>query len=238
MKISESLEKVKLAIGEVAKRCGRAAEDIQLIIVSKTVAENRILEAYEAGARQFGENKIQELMSKQENLPSEIEWHFIGRLQTNKVKYLLGEFVSKHGKAPLIQSVDRLDLVEEIEKKAHSYNLNKVPCLIQINSSGEASKAGFLPDNVGGFLSNLAKDSVLDIRGLMTIGPLTENSEETRAAFRRVRDLASQFRTDYPQHSWDILSMGMSGDYKIAIEEGSNMIRIGSAIFGEREYQR
>jgi len=150
--IREKINALKQTVCDVAKRANRADEGLDFILVTKTITVDDILEAYEAGVRNFGENKVQEFLEKEKVLPLDISWHFVGRLQTNKVKYLFGDYVRRHGKPPLIHSLDRLELVNEIEKQAAKFGISKVPCLVQINSAGELSKAGFSPDQVSGFV--------------------------------------------------------------------------------------
>ena len=202
-------------------------EGVRFLLVTKTVGEDRVREAFEAGVSDFGENRVQELLAKKKKLPPGIRWHMIGRLQTNKVKRILGEVV-------LIHSLDRPELAREIEKQAGVKKIKQVDCLIQVNSSGETSKSGFAPAEVEGFAASLAPDSPVRIRGLMAVGPLTEDCEKIRRAFRAVKNLRETLKQKFPERDWGILSMGMSGDYRIAVEEGANWLRIGSAVFGKR----
>lgn len=205
----------------------------RLLLISKTVPWPRILEAYQAGIRDFGENKVQELEEKFRHLPADIRWHFVGRLQTNKVKFLLGDVAARNG-VPLIHSLDRLELAEVLNGTAEKKKITKVPCLIQVNSSGEASKAGISAEEVPAFVRKIQKMPRLELQGLMTIGPLSEDLNKIRSSFRIVRHLQAESEKQFPEYSWKVLSMGMSGDYEIAIEEGANLLRIGTAIFGER----
>lgn len=204
---------------------------IQLVLVTKTVPVSRMTEAFKAGASDFGENRVQELLSKKKEwkaagLP-EMRWHMIGHLQTNKVKQILGEVA-------LIQSLDRSELVKEIETQAERKKMTRVDCLIQIKTSGEPSKQGLPAEQAVDFAAGISKNSPIRISGLMTIGPLTDNEAEIRSSFQTLKRLQSELREKCPGKGWDILSMGMSGDYGIAIEEGSNMLRIGRSVFGER----
>lgn len=192
----------------------------------------RIQEVYEAGIRSFGENKIQEYLDKKDRLPADIEWHFIGRLQTNKVKPLVTAACS--GQLALFQSLDRVEIAREIEKQAARAGLKRLACLIQVNSSGEKTKAGFQPQEVEGFLNELKADSVIDIMGLMTIGPHTDDVEKIRFCFQAIRKLRDELKGKFPEKCWEILSMGMSADYEIALAEGSTLVRVGTAIFGTR----
>lgn len=201
---------------------------VQLVLVTKTVGADRIEEAAQAGALEFAENRVQELLAKKSALkgalPSGVKWHMIGRLQTNKVKQVLQEVV-------LIHSLDRPELAEEIERQAEKLGIKAMPCLIQVNASGESTKAGFKPEDVADFVRSFAWKRI-ELRGLMTVGPLYGDA---RQSFRRVRELQQDLKKQFPAHIWDTLSMGMSGDYKIAIEEGSTLVRIGTAVFGERK---
>ena len=215
--IRENIEKIRKVIG------GRA----RLILISKTVDEPRIREAYEAGIRDFGENKVQELMQKKPNLPSDIRWHFVGHLQTNKVKEVVGQAV-------LIHSVDSIHLAKEIEKASAKLNLI-TDILIQVNTSGEVSKFGLKPDGLEDVVGEMTRFAHLRIKGLMTIGPLSRDETKIRASFKMLRDLQKKMKIHYPDLDWSELSMGMSEDYPAAIEEGSTMIRVGRAVFGERK---
>ncbi len=208
--------------------------NIQLVLVSKTVPAERVHEAYDTGVRDFGENRVQELLQKKDALPADARWHLIGHLQTNKVKQVLGKTV-------LIHSLDRPELAEEIERQARLKGIPQVDCLVQVNSSGEKTKYGLELENVADFVSFLVpskveglKPGAIRLRGLMTIGPLTEDAGLVREAFRKTRKLQENLKQKFPSVDWSLLSMGMSGDYKIAIEEGSTLVRIGTAVFGER----
>lgn len=209
-------------------------KNVKIIAVSKTHGEEKIMEAYHAGQRIFGENKVQEMLNKYPILPKDIEWHMIGHLQSNKVKYI-APFVS------LIQSVDSKKLLEIIDKEAKKQN-RIIPCLLQIHIAQEETKFGLNEDELWKLLNDTSiKDfNNTSIQGLMGIASYTENESQIRNEFRYLSNLfqqvKKQFFHDCPQ--FEILSMGMSNDYQIAIEEGSNMIRIGSLIFGERMYQK
>lgn len=223
MNIAANLRELKESIRQIAAKTGRDPEGIQLVVVTKTVTSEKILEIYAAGQRDFGENRVQEWQDKKDLLPADICWHLIGHLQTNKVKYVIG-------KVALIHSLDRIELVEAIERQAAGKAVAEVPCLVQVNMSGETSKFGLHPEEMENFIQHIAVKSAIKIRGLMSIGPLTDDEARIRDCFRKTRQLFEDLRGKYPQYSWDILSMGMSGDYKIAIEEGSNMLRIGSLV--------
>ena len=196
--------------------------NVKLVAVSKTKTEKELLEAYECGQRIFGENKIQEMSSKFENLPKDIEWHMIGHVQTNKVKYM-APFVHT------IHSVDRIKLLNEIQKQA-LINDRIIECLIQVRIAVEETKFGILPSELNPILEKASTYPNIKIKGLMGMASFTSNKEQIRSEFKI---LANLFRL---HNELDVLSMGMSGDYSIAIEEGSNMIRVGSKIFGERNY--
>ncbi len=206
---------------------------VQLVAVSKFHPQSAILEAYEAGQRIFGENRAQELTAKHKTLPSDIEWHFIGQLQSNKVKEIV-PFVHT------IQSVDSLKLINEIEKQAAKCQ-RVIHILLEIHLAQEETKAGFTPEECRDLLASLSlKDYPhIQIDGLMAMATNTDNTEQIHHEFRKLRLLFEELKQTYFSNSpnFTILSMGMSSDYPIAISEGSNMIRIGSNIFGPREQQ-
>jgi len=229
--IVRRIQKVTEEIQAAFQESGRG-DSIQLVAVSKTMPVERIQEVYEAGLKNFGENKVQEYLDKKDVLPEDIAWHFIGRLQTNKVKFLIA--AACQGQLTLLHSLDRVELANEIEKQAAKAGLKKLACLIQVNSSEEETKAGFEPQDVEAFVCSLKTDSVIDVRGLMTIGPNTDDSAMIRHSFNAVKKLRDQLKEKFPEKCWDTLSMGMSADYKIAIAEGSTLVRMGTAIFGER----
>lgn len=229
--LSKRVQAVFSGIEETCRRAGRS-DMPQIVAVSKTVPADKIREAYDAGLRQFGENRVQEYLEKKDLLPEDARWHLIGSLQTNKVKPLLQAFAA--GRLELIESLDRAGLAREIEKQAAKMRLKKIPCLIQVDLTDEANKSGFRPEDVEDFVAAMPPESAIEIRGLMTIGPHTHDGDKVRECFREVRQLRDHLRGRFPEKNWEILSMGMSADYKIAIEEGSTLIRIGSAIFGQR----
>ncbi len=200
-----------------------------LVLVTKDVPSEKIQEAFEAGARDFGENRVQELFEKKSQLSSEIRWHFVGRLQTNKVKSLLGEVV-------LLHSLDRMGLAHELEKQAEKRN-RTVEALLQVNTTGEATKAGFPPEALDQAMEDLRRFSRIRISGLMTIGPPPASflEEQIRLCFRQLRTFRDQLRKKFPDLNLPQLSMGMSQDFEIAVEEGSTIVRIGTAVFGERK---
>jgi PLP dependent protein len=202
----------------------------KMIAVTKTKPVEKIMEAYQEGHRLFGENKVQELIPKFEALPKDIEWHMIGHLQSNKVKYI-APFIG------MIHSVDSVRLLEEINKQALR-SKRTIPCLLQVHIAEEETKFGFSPQEVFQFLQSgrLAELTNVKISGLMGMATLTENSDQIRREFRELKKLFDKLKSSVLTDAAEMkeLSMGMSGDYGIAIEEGSTMIRIGSAIFGER----
>ncbi len=205
---------------------------VKLIAVSKTMPESVILEAYAAGQRAFGENKAQEMSAKQPQLPADVEWHFIGHLQTNKVKYI-APFVH------MIHSVDSYKLLQEINKQAAKHN-RFIPCLLQFYIAEEESKFGLDENEAENLLQELASsplDNVI-IAGVMGMATFTDNMQQVRKEFAHLRGIFEWLKKDYfsDKDSFKEISMGMTGDYTIAIEEGSTMVRIGSAIFGERNY--
>ena len=224
--IRQNIRDIEERISKACERSGRKREDVTLIAVSKTFPAETVREAYEAGLRVFGENRPQELREKSQLLPDDIEWHFIGHLQTNKIKYVLPT-------ARLIHSVDSLHLAQALSEFAQKKNL-QVPILLEVNTSGEASKFGFKPEETAQAFSQINALPHLELRGLMTIGPLTDDAGRIRKAFRELRTLRDEVRKQWGVEKTAILSMGMSGDFEIAIEEGATHIRLGTAIFGKR----
>ncbi len=228
MQIKQNLEKIQNEIEAAAKRAGRSAEEIILLGATKTQEPDVIQEAVDAGLSYIGENRVQELVEKYGKVHS-AHWHFIGHLQTNKVKYIID-------KAELIHAVDSAHLLAEIEKQAKKHNLFK-EVLIEVNASGEESKFGVDFDAVVPLIEENEKNTNVKIRGLMTIGPHTAEKEEIRKAFRNMRRLYETLsEKTYQNCSMQYLSMGMSSDYIVAIGEGANIVRIGSAIFGHRKW--
>lgn len=205
----------------------RLKQGVMLILVTKQVPVEAIMEAYQLGHRDFGENKVQEWLDKKEKLPKDIRWHLIGHLQTNKVKSVVGE-------TELIHSVDSEKLAAAIDAEAKKKNL-KVNCLIQVNTSGEQSKFGVSANELYHLAEFVSGCSHLVIKGLMTIGPLTEDKEKLRSSFQKLRELRDEMKNQFPSIHWNELSMGMSSDFEIAAEEGSTMVRVGTAVFGERK---
>ena len=227
--VKENLKKVEENITAACKRAGRNRDDVTLIAVSKTKPMEMIVEAYEAGKRDFGENKAQEMKEKHDALADDIKWHFIGHLQTNKVKYVVG-------RATLIHSVDSYHLAEAIEKESAKKNLVS-DILIEVNVAHEESKFGLKTDEVEKLVREVSKLPHIRIKGLMTIAPYVENAEENRKIFKELKALSVDISNkNIDNISMDILSMGMTGDYEVAVEEGATLVRVGTGIFGERDY--
>ncbi|MBQ8625205.1 MAG: YggS family pyridoxal phosphate-dependent enzyme [Agathobacter sp.] len=227
--IKTNLADVEAKIIEACKRAGRAREDVTLIAVSKTKPVDMLQEVYDTGIRNFGENKVQEMCDKYEVLPKDIKWHMIGHLQTNKVKYLMG-------KTCLIHSVDSLKLAMEIEKQAAKHEII-VDILIEVNIANEETKFGLAKEEVIALVKEVSALEHVKIQGLMTIAPYVENPEDNRLYFRQIKQLSVDINNQNIDNvSMNILSMGMSGDYMVAIEEGATMVRVGTSIFGERVY--
>lgn len=227
--IRENLVSVQKNIEESCERAGRNAEDVRLIAVSKTKPVGALKEAYEAGCRDFGENKVQELTEKYEELPKDIRWHMIGHLQRNKVKHLVGRVY-------MIHSVDSVKLAEEISREAVKKNVT-VPILVEVNVAGEESKFGTSVREAEMLVREIAALSGISVRGLMTIAPYVEKAEDNRQYFVNLRQLSVDIKKkNIDNVCMDVLSMGMTGDYTVAVEEGATYVRVGTGIFGERDY--
>lgn len=228
--LKDNLKKIEKNINNSCKILNRKREEITLVAVSKTKSAEKIQELYNLGIKNFGENKVQELKQKYLELPKDIRWHMIGHLQTNKVKEIID-------KVYLIHSVDSIHLAEVIEKESLKKNII-VNILLEVNVSGEESKFGLSIDEVIHAVEVISKFSHIRIKGLMTIAPYTENPEENREFFYKLRELSIEIKNKNIYNvSMNILSMGMTNDYQIAIEEGATMIRVGTGIFGERIYK-
>lgn len=226
-RIKENILQVKSNIIKSCKKANREDSEVQLIAVSKYQPIEALMEAYEAGCRDFGENKVQELLVKYEQMPEDTRFHMIGHLQRNKVKSIIDKVV-------MIHSVDTLALAEEISKEALKKNLI-VDVLIEVNVAMEDSKFGLSPDKVKDFVKEIAKLPGISVKGLMTIAPFTMNEEENRIYFHKLHQLAVDIKHENIDNVMvDLLSMGMTGDYCIAIEEGASFVRVGTGIFGER----
>lgn len=227
--IAEQLQTVRNEITEACKRSGRNPEEVTLIAVSKTKPVSMIEEAIQAGQTVFGENKVQELCSKYEVLPKNLTWHLIGHLQRNKVKYIAD-------KAALIHSVDSLRLAETIDQEGKKHN-RVIPVLIEVNVAEEDTKFGVTVEETLPLIEEISKLSNIQVKGLMTIAPYVDNPEENRPVFRRLKKLSVDIDSKNMNNVYmDILSMGMTNDYQVAVEEGATMVRVGTGIFGERNY--
>ena len=226
-KVQENLEIVHRHICEACSAAGRKAEEVKLIAVSKTKPAELVREAYEAGQRLFGENRPQELRDKQPLLPDDTVWHMIGHLQRNKVKYVVGH-------AAMIHSVDSIRLAEAISEEAVRKSLT-VPVLVEVNMALEASKFGLRPEDTEEFIEAISRLPGIRVRGLMTIAPYTDDPETNRPYFRELRNLSIDINSkNIDNVDMCELSMGMSGDYMTAVEEGATFVRVGTGIFGER----
>jgi len=227
--LKNNLEQVKSNIKAACERSGRNYEDVTLIAVSKTKPLSDIEELITYGATEFGENKVQELTDKYENVSTKVNWHLIGHLQTNKVKYIVD-------KATLIHSVDSVRLASEIEKEANKRGVI-ANILIQVNIAHEDTKFGINEDEIYDLINEIKNFEHIKIKGLMTIAPFVENPEENRIHFRNLYQLLLDIKSkNIDNIDMSILSMGMTNDYEIAIEEGATMVRVGTGIFGERNY--
>lgn len=229
--IKENLNTVETKIAAACARAGRERADVTLIAVSKTKPVEMLTEAYDTGVRDFGENKVQEMCDKIPKLPADIRWHMIGHLQRNKVKYIIDQ-------AALIHSVDTYRLAEEINIQAKKRGI-VVPILVEVNIAGERSKFGASTEDAMLLVEEIAALENLRIKGLMTIAPYVVDAEENRPYFRKIKQLSVDITNkNIDNVSMEVLSMGMTGDYEVAIEEGATMVRVGTGIFGERSYKK
>ena len=229
--LKENLANVEKNIEQACKNAGRSRDEVTLIAVSKTKPVEMLQEIYDENIRDFGENKVQELCSKMGQLPSVIRWHMIGHLQRNKVKYIVG-------KVELIHSVDTYRLAEEINIQAKKQNVI-VPILVEVNIAHEESKFGISAEDAILLVEEISKLENIRIKGLMTIAPYVENPEDNRLYFRKIKQLSVDITNKNIDNVFmEILSMGMTGDYMVAIEEGATMVRVGTGIFGERNYKQ
>ena len=229
--IKENLSEVRANIKAACERSNRNSSEVTLIAVSKTKPVEMIYEAIACGETEFGENKVQEMCDKIEVIKEPVHWHLIGHLQTNKVKYIVD-------KAYLIHSVDSYHLAQKIQDEAEKKNVD-VDILVQVNVANEETKFGLATEETVDMVEKISKLSRVHIKGLMTIAPFVENPEENREIFRKIK----QFSVDIKHKNIDnvdmsVLSMGMTGDYEVAIEEGATHVRVGTGIFGERNYNR
>ena len=224
------LKQVRMRVDRAARSAGRDPVEICVIAVTKTVAPEGVREAAARGCRTFGESRVQEAVAKMEAVSGTpgLEWHFLGPLQTNKIKMILGRFA-------LLHAIDRVAVAERLQRSLHEQNLLQA-VLLEVNVSGEPSKHGFSPDTVVEATHQVGTFKNLQVKGLMTIAPAAASSEESRRHFRHLKQLASRLESEgIPGIAIKELSMGMSGDFECAIQEGATMVRIGSALFGPRE---
>lgn len=223
--IKNNLEIVNEKIKKAALKVNRNSKEIKLIAVTKTATIKQIEEAINVGVKIIGENKVQEVKEKYQILTADIEWHLVGHLQTNKAKYAIEIF-------DLIHSVDSIKLAKEIDKRSLQFGMI-TNVLVEVNVSGEETKYGIKPEEVEPFLKEISKFSRIRTRGLMTIAPIAEDKEEVRLYFRKLRELSKKIKSQNIKNvKMDYLSMGMTEDFEVAIEEGANMVRIGRGIFG------
>ena len=227
--LKQNLDEVERRISEACKRAGRKREEVTLIAVSKTKPLEAVEEVLNLGILEFGENKVQELVDKYERIKSPVHWHMIGHLQRNKVKYVVG-------KACMIHSVDSLRLAEEISKEALKKQIS-VPILVEVNVAGEESKFGVSVQEAPFLVEQICRLPGIEVKGLMTIAPFVDDPEDNRQYFRMLKQLFVDIGAkNFDNVDMTILSMGMTNDYEVAIEEGATMVRIGTGIFGARDY--
>lgn len=227
--IKNNLDNIMQRVKAAAEKSGRKSEDIRVVAVTKTVDAERIKNVFEYGLLDMGENRVQELLEKYDKLDPVCKWHLIGHLQTNKVKYIID-------KVEMIHSVDSIELAKEIDTRA-SRHRRTMDILLQVNVSGEETKFGVSPEQIYDFVNAISCMENISLRGLMTVAPLTQNPQEVRPVFKKLYDIYIDIkRKSIDNVNMDYLSMGMSNDFEVAIEEGANIVRIGTGIFGKREY--
>lgn len=229
MTIKDNIEIIRNRVYNACKRAGRDAEDVKLIAVSKTVSPDRINEAVSCGIKSLGENKVQEIVDKFDKVSSGVEWHMIGHLQTNKVKYIID-------KVSMIHSVDSIRLLKEIDRRAETAG-RVMDVLIEVNIGREKNKYGIYPEELMKFLNDAVIYKNVNISGLMTVAPAMDRLEDVRPYFKNMKELFENARA-LGIHNMKYLSMGMTADFEPAIEEGANIIRVGTGIFGPRNYQK
>lgn len=228
MGVSENIESIRERIRNACIRSGRA-DNVKLVAVTKTVDTEMIREAISCGIKVIGENKVQEIEKKFPEIGSEVEWHMIGHLQTNKIKYIVD-------KVTMIQSVDSLKLAQEINRQFGKHR-RIIDVLVEINIGKEPSKHGIEPECAAELVESIGKLENLRVRGLMTVAPALEKSESVRPYFKKMKQIFDDLKLKQMENiSMDFLSMGMTGDFETAVEEGANMVRVGSGIFGPRKY--
>ncbi len=229
--IRDNIAQVQADINAACEKASRSSGEVTLITVSKTKPVSLLQEAYEAGSRDFGENKVQEMLDKIPQMPDDVRWHMIGHLQRNKVKYIVD-------KVYLIHSVDSLRLAEEISKEAVKKQV-EVDILIEVNVALEESKFGTTTEDAISLVEEISKLPGIHIKGLMTIAPYVEEEEENRFIFQKLKELSVDIAgKNIDNVSMNVLSMGMTGDYRVAVEEGATYVRVGTGIFGERDYSK
>ncbi len=228
--IEKNLADVRKRIEIAAKKSGRCADDVTLVAVTKTHPAEMINEAIDCGVRDIGENKVQEILEKYDKVKKGVRWHLIGHLQTNKVKYIID-------KVYMIHSVDSVKLMDEIERQAEKHGVSQIKILIEVNISGEETKFGIAPSEIDEMLDHAKALKCVKVCGLMTILPKIDSGISNRLHFHNIYNkFVDISQNKYDNIDMEFLSMGMSGDFEMAIEEGSNMVRVGTAIFGERDY--
>lgn len=227
--IAENIRSVEQRIQAACARAGRRRDEVTLICVTKTMPVTDLQEAYDEGQRNFGENRVQEITEKYPLLPDDIRWHMIGHLQRNKVKYIAGYI-------DMIHSVDSLALAETISKEAAKHD-RVIPILLEVNIAGEDTKFGLSPEEVPAMAEAISHLPNVVLRGFMTSAPFVDDPEENRVHFRKLAHLSVDSTSkNHDNNMVDVLSMGMSNDYKVAVEEGATMVRVGTSIFGARDY--
>ena len=224
--IAEALRAVEERITRAATRAGRDPQSVTLVAVSKTVDAPRVYAAYLNGVRNFGENRVEEGVPKQSDLPDDIAWHMIGHIQSRKVRDVVGHFA-------LVHSIDSLHLAEAFQRRAEAAGV-EVAALLEVNVAREPQKYGFAPDEVMAAAAAIAAMSHLKLQGLMTMAPVVADPSEARPVFRALRQLRDALAQSLPEVEWRHLSMGMTDDFEVAVEEGATLVRVGRAIFGER----
>ncbi len=227
--IQQNIIDIEQRITAAAQKSGRRREDILLLAVSKTIDVPRIKQAVDCGLKELGENRVQEILEKYDTMGKDVCWHLIGHLQTNKVKYIIN-------KVKMIHSVESIKLAEEIDKRAKQSNVI-MDILVEVNIADEQSKFGVTPKETLSFIKNIAFLDNIRIKGLMTVAPFVDNPEENRDCFRRMRQLLVDINAEKIDNvNMNVLSMGMSNDFEVAIEEGATIVRVGTNIFGKRVY--
>ena len=227
--IQQNIIDIEQRITAAAQKSGRKREDILLLAVSKTIDVPRIKQAVDCGLKELGENRVQEILEKYDTMGKDVCWHLIGHLQTNKVKYIIN-------KVKMIHSVESIKLAEEIDKRAKQSNVI-MDILVEVNIADEQSKFGVTPKETLSFIKNIAFLDNISVKGLMTVAPFVDNPEENRDCFRRMRQLLVDINAEKIDNvNMNVLSMGMSNDFEVAIEEGATIVRVGTNIFGKRVY--